>query len=443
MPPEERRQPFIASNIENSIKERAAGLCSPLQTPGEHDRVSDPAATGYDDLDPLLIHETRASTIARPMNFLILGDGPVELAWASAIAESGTHQIRAAFPGVRQVAPSRDLDDALAAAGVDAAIVGGPPELRAEWLRRVAAIGLPTICLHPPGPDSEAYYQVSMSPEETGAVLVPDLPARLHPGVNALREALQRDDLGGIRSVRLEASVGPTPIDLVRHDFARVVDLIRSLIGEIGAVTATGDAAESLVVHLRGEGDRARRAEVRLWSGPIEPARLILVGASAMLTLELPADLGAASRLVLRDAHGVETLTNLPEWRPHAAILSVLSEAIAGRAVHPDLADGTRAMEVSEGVARSLRRGRTVELHYEDVSEAGTFKSVMTSVGCLVLIAVLVVLPLALAGPALGIGWTIYLAYAIPPVLILFVTSQFFRFAIRDRGAGKALNDGT
>ena len=105
--------------------------------------------------------------------------------------------------------------------------------------------------------------------------------------------------------------------------------------------------------------------------------------------------------------------------------------------MHPDLADGTRAMEVSEGVARSLRRGRTVELHYEEISEAGTFKSVMTSVGCLVLFAVLFALPLALAGPALGIGWTIYIAYAIPPILVVFVASQFLRFAIRDRGAGK------
>jgi myo-inositol 2-dehydrogenase/D-chiro-inositol 1-dehydrogenase len=56
----------------------------------------------------------------------------------------------------------------------------------------------------------------------------------------------------------------------------------------------------------------------------------------------------------------------------------------------------------------------------------------MTSLGCLVLLSILVVVPLALAGPALGIGWTIYLAYLIPPVLVVFVLLQLLRFAVRD-----------
>lgn len=378
------------------------------------------------------------------MNFLILGDGPDELAWAAALAAGDAHRVGAAFPGVPQVAPSRDLDDALAAPGVEAVVVGGPPETRAEWLRRVAAAGLPAVCLHPPGPDSEAYYLVSMSRDETGAVIVPDLPARLHPGVVLVREALGGETLGAFRGLRYEAAVGPSGGDLVRHEFARAVDLVRALIGEIGAVTATGEPpgehpTESLVVHLRGA--HSRRAEVRLWSGPVEPARLVLAGASGTLTLKLPADLRLPTRLVRRPSDGAETVTELPGWDPHGAILTVLADALSRRESHPDLADGTRAMEVSEGVARSLRRGRTVELHYEEISEAGTFKSVMTSVGCLVLFTILFALPVALSGPALGIGWTIYLAYAIPPVLVVFVASQFLRFAIREKGAAKRPTD--
>jgi len=89
-------------------------------------------------------------------------------------------------------------------------------------------------------------------------------------------------------------------------------------------------------------------------------------------------------------------------------------------------------MELVEATARSLRRGRTVDLHYERVSESGNFKSVMTSVGCVLLLLVLVALPVALIGPALGIGWTLYIAYAIPPVLILFILLQSLRFAARE-----------
>src|SRR5262245_27335674 len=119
------------------------------------------------------------------MNFLILGDGPAERAWAAALAGHSEHRLLAVCPAPESDDPDfirpRDLDDALAVAGVEAVVVGGDPASRAEALRRAAAEGLAVVCLHPPGDDSEAYYQVALSREETGAVVVPDLPARLHP----------------------------------------------------------------------------------------------------------------------------------------------------------------------------------------------------------------------------------------------------------------------
>ena len=374
------------------------------------------------------------------MNFLILGNGPGERAWAAAIAADPAHRIVAVFPGwavadVGWPAPSRDLDDALATSGAEAAVVGGPPEARAEGLRRAAAEGLAVICLHPPGDDSEAYYQVSLSRAETGAVIVPDLPARLHPGVSALREALSGPDAASFRVVTFESPAESTGSDLARHVFARAADLIRSLVGEIEAVTATGDPTgvsptESLVVQLRSA--TSRRAEVRLREGPAEPARLVVSGPGGVLTLELSPRFDGPSRLVRRGPDGRETVAQLDPWDPHAAILHALAEAVAGRPTVPDLADGIRATEIAEGVVRSLRRGRTVELHYEEISEAGTFKSIMTSLGCLFLLAILVVVPIALAGPTLGIPWLIYIAYAVPPVLIGFVFIQLLRFAIRE-----------
>jgi len=88
-------------------------------------------------------------------------------------------------------------------------------------------------------------------------------------------------------------------------------------------------------------------------------------------------------------------------------------------------------MELAEATVRSLRRGRTVDLHYEQISEEANFKSVMTSTGCMILVAALFAVMFALAGPPLGYQWTIYIAYLVPPILVVFVILQSLRFAVR------------
>ena len=88
-------------------------------------------------------------------------------------------------------------------------------------------------------------------------------------------------------------------------------------------------------------------------------------------------------------------------------------------------------MELTEATVRSLRRGRTVDMYYEPISEEATFKSVMTSTGCMILAGALAAVLVALAGPPLGFNWTIYIAYLIPPILVIFVMMQTLRFAVR------------
>ena len=245
---------------------------------------------------------------------------------------------------------------------------------------------------------------------------------------------MESQELGAFRGIRHELPIPPGDGDLARHALPRVVDVVRALLGEVEAVTATGDPpgerpTESLVVQLRGL--EARCAEVRLGTGPGEPARLVVAGAEGSLTLEYDPTFATPARLIRRAPAEGETVTSLGDWDPHAAILATLAEAIAGRDTHPNLLDGTRATELAEATVRSLRPRRTVDLHHEEVSEEGTFKSVMTSFGCIVLLGILVILPAALVGPALGFPWLIYIAYAIPPALIGFIFLQLLRFAVR------------
>ncbi len=377
------------------------------------------------------------------MNVLILGNGHEELAWARWLLGRSEHRLDAAFPGFADPAlagipVARDLEDALARAGIEVVIVGGPVDFRGEALRRAAAEGFAIINLHPPGLDSEAYYQVALSREETGAVIVPDLPLRLHPGVLAVRQALASGELGSFRALRWDAPAGQAGTDLARLEFPRVVDVVRALLGEVEALTATGDPPGEqpdleLVVQLRAAG--SRRAELRIWSGPPEPTRLLLLASNGSLTLELDPGPDRAGRIIEHLPAQDPRITQLPPWDPHQAILAVLSASRGRRGVadlpSPSLHDGTRATELGEAVVRSLRRGRTVELHYESISEEATFKSVMTSTGCLIILGSLLLLPLAMVGPPLGLTWTLFIPYIIPPVLGLFIIMQTLRLAVR------------
>src|SRR5208283_273299 len=237
---------------------------------------------------------------------------------------------------VGAVRSTDDLEEALAIAGIDLVVVGGPIQFRAEALRRAAAEGLAIICLHPPGEDSEPYYQVSLSRMETGALIVPDLPLRLHPGVNRLRQAIASGEVGDFRSLRLESPTHDESEDLVRGAFPRLVDVVRFLVGEIETVTASGDPPGEdpeyeLVVQLRAASNR--RAEVRIApDGAGEPARLILNGSSGSLALEFDPNLREPARLVRRiaaDAAG--QVIPLEPWDPHAAVVHVVEQSMERR----------------------------------------------------------------------------------------------------------------
>lgn len=374
------------------------------------------------------------------MNFLILGEGPEELAWAQAIQGHPEHAVTMTCPGLKALPalPSTDdLDAALASRGVEAVVVGGWPELRSEGLRRAAADGLAILALHPPGPNADPYYQVALSRQETGAVVVPDLPLRLHPGLVHLEKALGDGRLGAFRSLRLEATFAPgsPDADLLGRALPRVLDAVRGLLGEVEAVTAAGTPpgerpADRLTVHLRGPAGRAGEVRLEVAPGPSN-ARWVVSGADATITLEHDPELLGPSRLIQRSASGDAPTIELPAWDPKAAVLSVLSDSVAGRSRPPDLLDGTRALEVAEAAARSLRRGRTVDLHYEEISEVGSFKAFMTSLGCALLLGAPVLYTVSRVGLAFGLDWMRYLAWAIPPLLVAFALLQLLRFAAR------------
>jgi myo-inositol 2-dehydrogenase/D-chiro-inositol 1-dehydrogenase len=384
------------------------------------------------------------------MKFLVVGDGPEELAWARALADHSEHELWATCPSLKEfpeVTSAADLDGALATQELEAVIVGGDAGLRGEVLRRTAGAGFPCICLHPPGANADPYYQIALSRHETGAVVVPDLPGRLHPAIELLARALTSNEIGDFRVLRYDVPAHPGESDLAGQVFPKAVDVVRMLLGEIEAVTATGDPPgdrpdQSLVVQLRGK--ESRRAEIRVEAESHEPARLVLTAADGTLTVEHDSAFLGSSRMVRRGSRGDETTREIPPWDPKHAILETLVAHVTGADQHPDLLDGTRAMELAEAVPRSLRRGRTVDLFYEEMSESGNFKSVMTGLGCGLLVVILLLVPAVMAAKALGLDWATYILWIVPPALVVFLVLQLLRLGLKtpaQRARAQAVKD--
>ena len=118
------------------------------------------------------------------------------------------------------------------------------------------------MCLHPPGLNTDPYYQVTLSNHEFRAVVTPDLPLRFHPGIQAIRQATGTGGTAGpLRSIVLEISSPFTKQSLVLNPFSKWVDVIRFLMGEVENIAAMGFPAgtaptERFTAQLRGSGDR-------------------------------------------------------------------------------------------------------------------------------------------------------------------------------------------
>ena len=79
--------------------------------------------------------------------------------------------------------------------------------------------------------------------------------------------------------------------------------------------------------------------------------------------------------------------------------LEHIVRVLRGEQLQPDWTDMTRAFEIVDAARRSIRRRRTIDLHFETTSERGQFKTQMTAIGCGLLVAtILAVLVLLMLG---------------------------------------------
>jgi myo-inositol 2-dehydrogenase/D-chiro-inositol 1-dehydrogenase len=389
------------------------------------------------------------------MKLGLLGADPDALSLAREVAAAERHQLvwagdlGTAEEYVRRLAPAAVINDEweflLASSGIDAVIVarGEDEDRRAEQLRKLVQERVPLLVTHPVHRSMLIYYELDMIRRESGGVLVPYLPARYHAAVKRLRGLLSSASeksteapLGAVEQVIVDRLLDDRREETVLRQFAADIDLVRLLCGEMHKVSAMAPTNDnwyaSLGVQLSGTGPTLAR-----WSvSPVDDApgaRMTLLTTRGKATLWMPAE----HQMWQLSLPG-RSPESLDEWLPERQALAALEEALRGNVAAPDWLEAARDVELAEAIQRSLKKGRTIELHDEDYTEQATFKGTMTSLGCGVLLIALLMLPIAAVAAKLGFPWARYWAWILLALLVLFLALQGLRLVFPQREEGDA-----
>ena len=323
---------------------------------------------------------------------------------------------------------------------VDAVVVarGSDEDRRAEQLRKLIQAGVPLLVSHPVVSSMLIYYELDMIRREIGTTVIPYLFDRHHPAVLSLAEMVRKgadSPVGKIDQLVVQRCLEEPTKSTVVAQFARDVDVIRVIGGDVmrlGAMAGgTGDSAYgTLGVQMSGPLGIAAR-----WSvigGPHEGFQISALGTTGKAVIQEHV-VGQPWIMAVSSDSQPEVQTSTP-YNPAIEALCSLHCAIRGKHAKADWVDASRAVELAETIDRSLQKGRTIELYYEDYSEAGTFKGTMASLGCgLLLLGLFLMGAVGIAEQIFGVASTRFWPYLLASLLGGFLLLQFLLFVSRRR----------
>ena len=279
-------------------------------------------------------------------------------------------------------------------------------ERRGEQLRKLAQAAVPMLVVCP-ACEAIVGFEVEMIRRDSGGIIVPYVPGQSQPELAELSTWITDSELspiGPIEQVLLEREQADRSRAAVLVQFARDAALLRTLIGTIQSVSASGPplkvghdplgpkpkelpALANLSVAVSGEREVVARWSVGPPASAVESGRLILIGQRGRATLHMPR--GGSWSLELGGA-ATNGRGSHPSHSDPKIALGELQEAIAGRFASGDAwLAACRDQEAAEAIDRSLARGRTIELFGEEHTEEESFKGIMAMGGCLLLLGAL------------------------------------------------------
>jgi hypothetical protein len=340
------------------------------------------------------------------------------IAWIGDVRPEDSQAMRGVAPAV--VDQSRAWELVLDRGTADAVIVGrgvATSELRAEQLKRIAAEATPLLATHPACESVLPYYEVDMTRREMGGIVRHYNPVAGQPVLSELA-AWVRDGhpaVGAIHQVTCERRVSDPSRANVLKSLARDAEALATVAGDIKRVSAIGPkiaqpSFAALQVQMTCAGPASVRWSVGSPAGGDGDVVLTLVGERGTVRLvgfdAASSDEPRAWQLETVRTEGRDPQTLEPYNAPLASIRQLV-EAVAMNVSHqPELSTwntATRSMEVVDAVELSLEKGRTLDVHQQELTERLAFRGTMAAMGCgLLLVGFFVFVVVSLFGAAEG-----------------------------------------
>jgi len=303
----------------------------------------------------------------------------------------------------------------------DAVVIGrgtASSALRAEQLKRIAAETMPLVVVHPACDSVLPYYEVDMTRREMGGIVRHYNPLAGHPIFPEL-SAWVRDGhpmIGAIHQVTCERRVGDTSRIEVLNHLARDVEPLAIVAGDIRRVSAIGPKTgqpsfASLQVQMTCSGPASVRWSVGSLNAADYDLAMALVGERGTIRLVAFQSVAASEPR----AWQLETIRtgdhdrrSLEPFDPARLAIRQLEQAVAttsaeGRQEWSTWNSATRAMEVVDAIELSLEKGRTLDVHQQELTERLAFRGTMAALGCgLLLVGFCVFVLVTLFGTAEG-----------------------------------------
>ncbi|MBC7819276.1 MAG: hypothetical protein IAG10_20510 [Planctomycetaceae bacterium] len=322
------------------------------------------------------------------MNFALVGDDAAAVPLLEALSGAGHRVVRVAL-AERLLASHTEWssvsrcswEELLIDQAVTAIVIAGDSDEVQTAAKQLASAGKPLLIVPRVPFGAACAYELSLIRDDSHVELMPAFLLRFVPELVSLSQRLATSELGAIRRLQVDrelpASSSTSVLMEAEIDAAALddIDLLQWLGGRYDQVTAmrsglTEQGCSQATLTLAGSGLpdatwTARRGAVAVWRLTVETDR-------GPILLERPTDAAAPLAMIA---------TFVGSKTPHA----------------PTWSDAVRAFDVLDAARRSLRRRRTIDLHFEILSERQQFKTQMTAIGCGMLMLTLVLM-LALLG---------------------------------------------